>query len=83
MEIKKIILIIFTCRHSTATAGNDIDAAAMEFERRFHISVDASEDREQQVDKCIPMGMNNSATFFHEINFFSFYLQKCMFLYLT
>lgn len=38
------------CRHTTAVSGNDIDAAAMEFERRFHISVDASEDREHQVD---------------------------------
>lgn len=27
-----------------------MDAAAMQFERRFHISSDASEDREQQVD---------------------------------
>lgn len=40
----------FMYRHTTAVSGSDIDAAAMEFERRFHISVDASEDREQQVD---------------------------------
>lgn len=38
------------CRHTqSGPSGADIDAAAMEFERRFHISVDASEDREQQV----------------------------------
>lgn len=37
------------CRHTTTASGNEIDAAAMEFDRRFHISVDASEDREQQV----------------------------------
>lgn len=37
-------------RHTLTTpSSQDIDAAAMEFERRFHISVDASEDREQQV----------------------------------
>lgn len=37
-------------RHTlSAPSGADIDAAAMEFERRFHISVDASENREQQV----------------------------------
>lgn len=37
-------------RHTQSTPSvADIDAAAMEFERRFHISVDASEDREQQV----------------------------------
>ncbi|XP_055324377.1 E3 ubiquitin-protein ligase Nedd-4 isoform X2 [Sitodiplosis mosellana] len=35
-------------RHTTTVSGSDIDAAAMEFERRFHISVDASEDREHQ-----------------------------------
>ncbi|XP_031619694.1 E3 ubiquitin-protein ligase Nedd-4 isoform X2 [Contarinia nasturtii] len=29
-------------------SSSDIDAAAMQFERRFHISVDASEDREHQ-----------------------------------
>lgn len=42
--------IFYVCRHTTAVSGNEIDAAAMQFERRFHISVDASEDREQQVD---------------------------------
>lgn len=38
-------------RHTNAAAafGNEIDEAAMQFERRFHISVDASEDRDQQV----------------------------------
>lgn len=37
-------------RHTQSTPSvADIDAAAMEFERRFHISVDASEDREQLV----------------------------------
>lgn len=40
---------LFFDRHSSTAAGNDIDAAAMEFERRFHISVDASDDREHQV----------------------------------
>lgn len=38
-----------TVHTQSAPSSTDIDNAAMEFERRFHISVDASEDREQQV----------------------------------
>lgn len=46
----QFFLNILYGRHTTAVSGSDIDAAAMEFERRFHISVDASEDREHQVN---------------------------------
>lgn len=56
-DLNKRIDIYICCifsishRHTNAAAAfdNEIDAAAMEFERRFHISVDASEDRDQQV----------------------------------
>lgn len=33
-------------RHPSPPSETDIDAAAMEFERRFHISVDASDNRD-------------------------------------
>lgn len=44
-------------RHSSSVSGSDIDAAAMQFERRFHISVDDSSNRDNPVNisKLIPI----------------------------
>lgn len=42
-------------RHTNSAFGTDMDAAAMEFERRFHISVDDSQDRDQQVHSQIKL----------------------------
>lgn len=59
---KFLISVTFFChsyRHTSSATGSDIDAAAMEFERRFHISVDESADREHQV--CFKWSINDDA----------------------
>lgn len=68
------------CRHTNTATGNDIDAAAMEFERRFHISVDASEDREQQVEKKTHFMRHEtfSALSLLEINYFALFTKNKM-----
>lgn len=49
-EAYQLIKSMKKFRHSSSVSGSDIDAAAMQFERRFHISVDDSSNRDHPVN---------------------------------